>query len=222
MKIYVVGSSKDTFLPLNDIREKFLVDVKHETKNIDFLNPWFCEITGLYHLWQNNNDDIIGLEHYRRYFVKNGSNEILDEPDVNELMNKYDVVCNRYKYKPGEVPMSYLMANPYTRIYFSKFLTYIDDEKFRAWYIDKLRSRNWFYSCNMFIGKREVINKYCDYIFDLVIRIPKEDFISMPRLMGYCFEFLFGFWLEYNGYNIGVQDVNYYEKDLKRIIQRNK
>ena len=57
MKIYVVGSSKDTFLPLNDIREKFLVDVKHETKNIDFLNPWFCEITGLYHLWQNNNDD---------------------------------------------------------------------------------------------------------------------------------------------------------------------
>lgn len=69
MKIYVVGSSKNKFLPLDNIREKFLIDQPHEGDNIDFLNPWYCELTGLYWLWRNSTEDIVGLEHYRRYFV---------------------------------------------------------------------------------------------------------------------------------------------------------
>lgn len=43
MKIYVVGSSKNKFLPLDNIREKFLIDQKHAGDNIDFLNPWYYE-----------------------------------------------------------------------------------------------------------------------------------------------------------------------------------
>lgn len=50
MKIYVVGNSKNKFLSLDNIREKFLIDQKHEEENIDFLNPWYCELTGLYYL----------------------------------------------------------------------------------------------------------------------------------------------------------------------------
>jgi hypothetical protein len=69
MKIYVVGSSKNKFLPLDSIREKFLIDQQHEGANIDFLNPWYCELTGLYWLWKNSTENIVGLEHYRRYFV---------------------------------------------------------------------------------------------------------------------------------------------------------
>ena len=48
MKIYVVGSSKNKFLPLDNIREKFLIDKKNEEDNIDFLNNWYCELTGMY------------------------------------------------------------------------------------------------------------------------------------------------------------------------------
>ena len=69
MKIYVVGSTKNSFLPLNSIREKFFIDEKHNGDNIDSLNPWYCELTAMYYLWKNCNDDIVGLEHYRRYFV---------------------------------------------------------------------------------------------------------------------------------------------------------
>lgn len=68
MKIYVVGSSKNKFFTLDNIREKFLIDEKHTDTNIDFLNPWYSELTGLYHLWKNDKDDVVGLEHYRTGF----------------------------------------------------------------------------------------------------------------------------------------------------------
>lgn len=56
-------------MQLDDIREKFIIDEKHEGDNIDFLNLWYCELTGLYYLLKHTKDDIIGLEHYRRYFT---------------------------------------------------------------------------------------------------------------------------------------------------------
>ena len=80
MKIYVIGNSKNQFLPSNNIRERFYVDQPHEGDNIDYLNPWFCELTGLYYIWKHATDNIIGLEHYRRCFLSNNSNQLLDEP----------------------------------------------------------------------------------------------------------------------------------------------
>ena len=96
MKIYVVGSSKNKFLPLDDIREKFLIDQPHDGDNIDFLNPWYCELTGLYYLWKHVDDDIVGLEHYRRYFV-NSKNKLLSENDINNILNEYDIIAP-YQY----------------------------------------------------------------------------------------------------------------------------
>ena len=103
MKIYVVGNSKNKFLPLNNIREKFLIDQPHEGDNIDSLNPWYCELTGLYYLWKNVNDDIVGLEHYRRYFV-NKKNQILSEAEIKSMLEQKDIICiksgNYSKTKP--------------------------------------------------------------------------------------------------------------------------
>ena len=69
MKIYVVGSSKNKFLPLDNIREKFLIDKKHDGNNIDFLNPWYCELTGLYYLWKHVDDDVIYPDYFLQDFV---------------------------------------------------------------------------------------------------------------------------------------------------------
>jgi hypothetical protein len=95
MKIYVVGSSKNKFLPLDNIREKFLIDQKHEGDNIDFLNPWYCELTGLYYLWKHCDDDIVGLEHYRRYFVNN-KNQLLSENEIRNILKDNDVIASYY------------------------------------------------------------------------------------------------------------------------------
>ena len=60
MKIYVIGGKNTKFLDFGEERQKFLVDEKHEGKNIDFLNPWYCELTGLYHL--NIIEDILSMK----------------------------------------------------------------------------------------------------------------------------------------------------------------
>lgn len=207
MKIYVVGSSKNKFLPLDNIREKFLIDQPHEGDNIDFLNPWYCELTGLYYLWKHIDDDIIGLEHYRRYFVNDKKN-LLSEEEIIKSLESIDIICVKAQYSKYTPVITWINRNGKRRD-FDKFLLfckyYIGKE-----YVDECwKILNGDYHClgNMFICKKELINEYCSFIFDALFMYQKaeNDFgRKLPnRIMGYFTEFLFAAWLKINKKKIG-------------------
>lgn len=199
MKIYVVGSTKNKFLPLNNIRTKFLINVKHNEDNIDFLNPWYCELTGLYHLWKNCNDDIVGLEHYRRYFV-NGKNKILSEQEVLNILKDNDVICKKYFFKTKYNGTGIYRGHGWLKILY-KFISNIDDEELQK-YTRVYLMKKYEAQCNMFICKKEIINKYCDELFSILTKFEAREFYNIPRIIGYLAESFFGAWLEYNGYKI--------------------
>lgn len=206
MKIYVVGSSKNKFLLLDNIREKFLIDQEHEGDNIDFLNPWYCELTGLYYLWKHVDDDIVGLEHYRRYFV-NDRNQLLSEKEIREILKDHDViVCETLlknaalkqfeesEGKPSRVNLFSIMYNSPSDL--AKIIK-------QRLFIKSLISNN------MFICKKELINEYCEYFFDVIKDIKLND--TNKRIIGFLSEYIFGSWLIFKEYKIKYRKIIFYK-----------
>lgn len=220
MKIYVVGSSKNKFLPLDNIREKFLIDEKHEGDNIDFLNPWYCELTGLYYLWKHCDDDIVGLEHYRTYFWKDG--HPLNEAQIKEELKKGDIICSGYAYPFHNHKNLYDELNACVNGNLNNFLQFLKSyEPGLCSYFCKFLLGQRMWGCNIFIGPKKIINEYCEFIFNMLIEYenisPIGPKTNTLRREGFFTEFLFGAWLEYKGYKIVHNNVLKFSKNFNTI-----
>ena len=67
-----------------------------EGENISDLNPYFCELTGLYWAWKNIKSEYIGLAHYRRHFSsdphsKDAWASVLKKSDIEADLEKIRV-----------------------------------------------------------------------------------------------------------------------------------
>lgn len=213
MKIYVVGSSKNKFLPLDNIREKFLIDQPHEGDNIDFLNPWYCELTGLYYLWKHVDDDIVGLEHYRRYFV-NDKNQLLSENEIKSLLKDNDIICRKFNFN-GKSAFSFFSNE--RKPYLIKFLTFLPKNEYDFINSD-LMTKKIFEQCNMFICKKEIITKYIEWFLEYATKFTIKELIESPRIIGYISEFVFGSWLKMYNFKIKYIPAKELSKSLNKVL----
>lgn len=161
---------------------------------ISQLNPYFCELTGLYYIWKNCNSEIVSLEHYRRLFIRTKFYffhfPFLRIKDIDDLMNNYDVV----------VPKRYLINETGEELYRRDHN--IDDlyktrdiiEQYHKEYIDSfdemLKSKeNYYY--NMFIIKKEILNEYCEFMFDVLFKLMnKIDYKTRDKYQARVFGFI--------------------------------
>ena len=205
-----VGPNKDT-LSIKCIRD----DIKN---NISNKNNSYSELTGLYWIWKNDNSEHVGLVHYRRYFVslkknwlykgrhifinKKNKYKILTIDELENELKGYDLIVknSRYsKYTNEELLRKNLGNELWDNL---NEIMYSSDQKYIIEY-EKMSKLHNHINCNMFYGNKRIMDKYCEWLFDLLNKVDenhrkKYGEYYHKRELGYLSEILFGIWLNVN------------------------
>jgi len=177
--------------------------------NISFLNPWINECTALYWIWKNETCKYIGLNHYRRYFLKDKVSETinnaLDELTIRKDLVHYDVLLARAEGSYPErnvkqVILSRVMKEAYEtglknirRLMLERQPDYVES-------FDFVMESKAFYPCNMFVMKKLVLDEYCEWLFSFLIDAARVTNIKIydeysSRIIGFFAERMLTVWL---------------------------
>lgn len=192
----------------------------NEGDNISIKNPHFCELTCHYWAWKNlKNVDIVGLNHYRRYFdftrkwpqfsadkhfipTKDFLKQDYYFPDLKELLKKYDIILptarhwrisNTQQYGDYHIAKDWEMLRQIIKErspqYMPAFEKTMDHSNKAAGY-------------NMFITHWKHFDAYSNWLFDILFeverRVPPIDDPVQSRIYGYMSERLINVYCEYH------------------------
>ncbi len=173
--------------------------------NISYLNPSFCELTGLYWAWKNIDSDYIGLAHYRRHFGRKRKD------DVFKGILTYDEIEPYLGTVKVFVPTkrNYYIETLYDHYKHTHYAEHLDitrqiiAEKYPEYVgnYDRVVKHTYGYMFNMMIMKRELLNDYCNWLFTILFELKNhinEDELSsfQGRLYGRVSEIIFNVWLD--------------------------
>mgnify|MGYP002869766000 CR=1 FL=1 len=171
----------DIYIPLHvgsEGKEDIGFQKDNVGENISKKNPYFCELTGLYWAWKNLNVDYIGLVHYRRYFtVKNTIHKndrfkmVINKEEVEQKLNNIDIILPKKR--------RYFIENLYDHYKHTMYVEPLDEtkrileEKYPEYIkeFEKLYKRTSAHMFNMFIMKKDILDDYCTWLFDILFEL---------------------------------------------------
>ena len=195
--------------------ERFTATGDDTGDHISRLNPSFCELTGLYWMWKNDNSHIVGLMHYRRYFAPHrqhglafGDHLIAQSTDFEELYQGIDIVVPtvRHWHAHERVPETLLEQYAHYHHAHDLFLarqeTLARTPEYRDAF-DYVLAGNTISHHNMFVARKVVIDEYFAWLFPILFAIephvPYEFYDRyQSRVFGFISERLFAVWLCHN------------------------
>ena len=227
MKIYVATHKNfdtsilpEDYIPLQVGKEGkeslgFICD--NDGLNISNRNSQYCELTGLYWIWKNSKEDIVGLCHYRRYFtsffsyfikVLTGFNSgILKGKTIKRILKKNDIIVYPFKVKKSQN-----IYQCYSKGHYESDMKAIEDaiQKLYPEYLNsfyEIMNGREFYYANMFIAHKKIINDYSKWLFDVLFEAEKKIDTSeydsyQKRVMGFISERIFKVWVKKNNLRI--------------------
>jgi len=213
-------------------KEKFL-DVSDDTgDNISEKNPYFCELTALYWAWKNSDCDYLGLVHYRRYFkgrlkfeVNGKKKGVLSKEECDGLLRKADVILPKKR--------KYYIETLYSHYAHTMYVEPLDltgeiiKKKYGDYYAEflRLKKRRSAHIFNMAVMKKEIFDKYCEWLFSILFELESEvDFTKYSdfhaRFFGRISELLLDVYINVNKIKYTEVKVISVEKTkwLKKIL----
>ncbi len=209
-------------------------------ENISTKNPNYCELTGLYWAWKNLNAKYIGLVHYRRYFteckkIPKKENEkfkiVLTEKQIKEKLKNVDIILPKKRkyyienlYSHYEHTMYIEPLAETQKIIKEKYPEYLNE-------FNKLHKRTSAHMFNMFIMKKEILNEYCKWLFDILFELEKRVDVSKfdnfhARFYGRISELLLDVWINKNNFKyeevkvIDMQKINWFKKGFSFLMAK--
>ena len=181
--------------------------------NISSRNPYYCELTGLYWSWKNLDSEYIGLVHYRRNFTlksvfkkifsKDRISLTLSDKEVEELVSNNDIILPKKR--------NYYIETLYSHYKHTMHIETLDEtrniiEEYYPEYLqifDKHINGTKAHIFNMFIIKKEYLEQYCEWLFDILkkleLRIDEKKYDSFhARFYGRVSERLLDVWIQKN------------------------
>ena len=195
--------------------------------SISHLNPYFCELTGMYWLWKNYHEaDYIGICHYRRYLL-NEDGTIFNHGQLENLLQSHDIITTKLLTLPGSYYDGF-GTNHHTKdlintgdVLKAKYPEYWDT-------FQELVHGPHTYFGNIFITSKENYDRYCEWLFDILFEVQKRtDFTGYndyhKRLFGFLSEFLQTVWIRYNKLSVyecmvGMVGEKYETRKLKEKL----
>ena len=181
-----------------------------EGDNISQKNPHFCELTCHYWAWKNlRNVDIVGLNHYRRYFDFQQSwpqmasdkrfvsvDEFLSKPytfpDLEQMMHTCDIIlptARHWRVSNSRQYADYHIGKDWETL--RQIITERSPDYIPAFTKTMDRS-NHAAGYNMFITSWPLFDKYSAWLFDLLFeverRVPPAADPVQSRIYGYMSE----------------------------------
>ncbi len=196
-------------------------------EHISDKNATFCELTGLYWAWKNLDDDYIGLAHYRRHFGGKGKGtplqQVLTTAEAKALLASKDGILPKKRH--------YVIENLYDHYAHTCHVEPLDitgdiiGEKYPAYAVafEALKRRRSAHMFNMMILKREHLDAYCTWLFDILFELEKRvDSTAYDafhaRFFGRVSELLLDVWLTVNPLDcaevpvVNIEPVNWLKK----------
>ena len=172
-------------------------------ENISAKNRNYCELTALYWAWKNLDYDYLGLAHYRRHF-KDGNKDkwqsILSGEKAAALLSEHPVILPKKRdYFIESTYDQYVHAH--NRQDLDKTLEIIREhypQYIPAW--EKVMKSTSGHRFNMFIMKKDILDRYLEWLFDILFRLEEVLDISLysandRRVFGFVSERLLDVWL---------------------------
>ncbi len=208
--------------------------------NISLRNPFFCELTGLYWAWKNLKCDYLGIVHYRRYFSQSKKKyktseekmeHVLSLEEVNNLLKDTDIILpkernyyietlyDHYKHTMHVEPLDItgeIIKDNYPE-YYKEFLN--------------LHKRKKAHMFNMFIMKKDILDKYLTWLFDILFELEKRvdntKYDSFhARFYGRVSELLLDVYLRTNNLTykevkvIDIENINWWKKGTSFLLAK--
>lgn len=212
MLVLVCGTDAKS-IPLKLVQPRAFYDLR----NCYLDHRYYCELGGMYKLWKQVNTDIVGLEHYRRFFTENGAapGTILNEKKIREILTDHDIIMtpNHLNVPNVLMWMAQEKHNPkassptIVKEMLFKWLMFLRDgysTELVDYMMHRMLTERGYFGCNMFIGNKRVTDDYASFLFPMLEKFTVDVMNGRmePRLYGYLSEYTMGYWMEWKGYDV--------------------